>query len=243
METRSPTAGALHGIELVIFDFDGVVADSEVLSLGTLRETLADCGLPMPLEEVRAQFLGTSLTTISEYIARAGPRGALDGFAERWQSALYSRLLAELKPMPAVVPFLDYLKVHGVRHCIASSSKLDRIRLSLAAMRLEDRFPDVFSAEQVRNGKPAPDLFLFAAQQIGIRAEACLVIEDSPHGVRGAIAAGMRAFGFVDGAHLRNIQHTHGNLLLNAGAEFVLKDFAELLPTQSCDSPRVLHNN
>jgi len=229
---------ALDGVELVILDFDGVIADSEVLSLGTLREALADCGLLMPLEQVRALFLGTSLASISDYIARHGPEGASDDFADLWQNALYGRLRSELEPMTAILPFLDCLNECGIRYCVASSSTFDRIRLSLTAMGLEDRFTNLVSAEQVQNGKPAPDLFLFAANQMGAAPRTCLVIEDSPHGIQGAQAADMRVFGFVDGTHLADIRNTHADILLNAGAERVLHNFAELLPAAKQKGPK-----
>lgn len=234
--------GALNGVDLVIFDFDGVVADSEVLSLGTLRDALADSGLRMPLDRVRSLFLGKSLASILEYIAQNGPNDAADGFAQRWQSALYDRLGQELKPMPAILPFLKYLKGHGIKHCVASSSTFERIRLSLTAMGLEDRFSDLFSAEQVQNGKPAPDLFLLAAKQVGTNPDACLVFEDSPHGIQGARAAGMRAMGFVNGAHLEGIRDIHADLLLNAGAERVLYTFAELFSAPAQDEPSEPHH-
>ena len=226
--TGSRITDALDGVELVVFDFDGVIADSEVLSLDTLRDALADCGLRMPLEQARSLFLGKSLASISDYIACHGTEGASDGFADRWQNELFQLLRTELKPMAAILPLLKSLDKHNVQYCIASSSSFHRIRLSLTTMHLEDQFPNLFSAEQVKNGKPAPDLFQFTAEQMNMDPSACLVIEDSPHGVRGARAAGMRVFGFVAGAHLNDIQKTHGDLLLDAGAEHVLGSFAEL---------------
>lgn len=241
-----PGADVLDGVAWVIFDFDGVIADSEVLSLGTLRDTLADSGLHMSLDRVRSLFLGKSVDSIQENISQNGPAGASEGFAERWQSALYKRLGQELKPMPAILPFLDHLTARGIRYCIASSSTFERIRLSLSAMMLQDRFTDLFSAEQVQNGKPAPDLFLFAAKQIGANPNACLVIEDSPHGIQGAKAAGMRVMGFVNGAHLTDIRDTHAELLLSAGAERVLNDFAELYPASiqaTADAPPSIKAN
>lgn len=241
-----PNEDALDGIDLVIFDFDGVIADSEVLSLGTLRDALSDSGLHMPLERVRALFLGKSIASIQEYIAEHGPAGASDDFAHRWQSALYERLGQELEPMPAILPFLECLIERDIRYCVASSSTFERIQLSMSAMNLEDRFFDVFSAEQVQNGKPAPDLFLFAAKQVGANPGACLVIEDSPHGIQGAKAAGMRAIGFLNGAHLTDIRDSHATLLLDAGAESVLNDFAELYSAQmdvSVDAPQNIKAN
>ena len=218
---------------MVIFDFDGVIADSELLSLGTLRDALADGGLHMSLDHVRSLFLGRSLKSIQDYIEQHGPTNASEDFAHRWQSALYKRLSQELNPMPGILPFLDHLAERRIRHCIASSSKFERIRLSLSTMGLADRFQVLFSAEQVHNGKPAPDLFLFAATQMGTHPDACLVIEDSPHGIVATKAAGMRAMGFLRGAHLTDIQDAHATLLLKAGAEHVLHDFSELYNTQS----------
>ena len=237
---------AFDGVALVIFDFDGVIADSEVLSLGTLRDALADSGLPKPHEQVRSLFLGKTLTSIQHYIAAKGPPQASDGFAQRWQSALYERLGQELKPMPAILPLLEHLSQLGIGYCVASSSTFERIRLSLSTMGLEDRFSDLFSSEQVQNGKPAPDLFLFAAEHLGASPSNCLVIEDSPHGIQGAKAAGMRVMGFVNGAHLTDIRDTHAKLLLSAGAERVLNDFDELYPTSiqaTADAPPSIKAN
>ncbi len=227
-EASSQAGDALVGVELVIFDFDGVIADSEVLSLGTLRYALADWGLQMSLEQVRTLFLGKSLASISDYIASNGAANVSEDFADHWQNTLFEQLRTKLKPMTEVLPFLEFLNKRGVKYCIASSSSFDRLKLSLSAICLEDQFPDIFSAEQVQNGKPAPDLFLFTAKHMNKDPSACLVIEDSPYGVKGAAAAGMRVFGFVAGTHLIDIQNTHSKLLINAGAERVLKGFAEL---------------
>jgi HAD superfamily hydrolase (TIGR01509 family) len=227
-EASSQVNAALDGVELVIFDFDGVIADSEVLSLDTLRYALADWGLQMPLEQVRSLFLGKSLASISDYIACNCAPNMSEGFADHWQNNLFKQLRTKLKPMTAVLPFLEILNKRGVEYCIASSSSFDRLELSLAAIRLEAQFPNLFSAEQVQNGKPAPDLFQFTAKHMNKAPSACLVIEDSPYGVEGATAAGMRVFGFVAGTHLNDIQNVHAQLLLNAGAERVLRVFAEL---------------
>lgn len=228
----TPKTAVLDDIDVVIFDFDGVIADSELLSLGTLRDALADGGLQMSIDRVRSLFLGRSLRSIQNYIEQHGPTNASENFAQRWETALYRRLGRELNPMPGILPFLDHLAERGIRHCVASSSGFERIRLSLSAMGLEDRFQVLFSAEQVHNGKPAPDLFLFAATQMGADPDSCLVIEDSPHGIAATKAAGMRAVGFLLGAHLTDIQDAHATLLLSAGAEHVLNDFSELYDTQ-----------
>lgn len=212
----------------VIFDFDGVVADSETFSLGTLRDALADFGLAMPLEEVRARFLGKSLKTIEAHVVAQKGCGAADGFAEAWQATLFATFRAELRAMPGVVSVLDALDRVQTPYCIASSSSFERLGVALSAMRLTERFTHVFSAEQVDRGKPAPDLFLLAATHLNVEPADCLVIEDSPHGIQAATAAGMRSIGFVGGDHLRDIEPEHETLLLAAGAALVIPGYAGL---------------
>lgn len=218
-------------VALVIFDFDGVVADSEVISLGTLQTTLAEFGLDWPLEDVRARFLGSSLATISDYVAQHGPNGD-HGFADAWQSRLFASFREKLEPVTGIVELLQSLSGQGIRYCIASSSSLERIAIALDAMGLADAFPNVFSAEQVAHGKPAPDLFLLAAQRMQVDPRHCLVVEDSAHGVRAARAAGMRAFGFLGGQHLRGIEAGHAALLRQCGAERAVTTLDAVLQTE-----------
>lgn len=215
-------------VDLVIFDFDGVIADSEVLSLGTLRDTLAQFGIERDLDDVRAQFLGTSLKTINAYVAKHSCHGQPAQFAQAWQSLLFDKLRQELVPIPSIVEVLGGLGARNIPHCVASSSSFERIALSMEAMKLTDYFDHIFSAEQVARGKPFPDLFLHAAQEMKTDASRCLVIEDSPHGVRAAIAGGMRVYGFVGGMHLRGLEEDHGALLSQSGAEQVLRDLQDL---------------
>ncbi len=221
-------ADAVKETRCVIFDFDGVIADSEPLSLGTLKDTLADFGLDMPIGQVRAQFLGRSLTTIETYVAAHSPQGTAKGFGPAWQSILFARLREDVCAMAGLIALLDTLDTLRVPYCVASSSNFERLSIALDALKLTDRFPNLFSAEQVENGKPAPDLFLFAAAQMKQDPATCLVIEDSPHGIHAAAAAGMRAIGFVGGSHLRDIESEHSALLMNAGALDVLEDHTDL---------------
>ena len=221
-------ARLLKETKCVIFDFDGVIADSEPLSLGTLRDTLADFGLDLPIGEVRSLFLGKSLKTIEAYLSKHGPKGASAGFSSAWQTDLFEKFRAELYAIPGLVDLLDALKRQNLTYCVASSSSFERLEVALDALQLQERFPNLFSAEQVKNGKPSPDLFLFAAAQIGCDPAACVVIEDSPHGIRAATAAGMHAIGFVGGSHLREIQTEHAALLFDAGAIGVTGDYEGL---------------
>jgi HAD superfamily hydrolase (TIGR01509 family) len=141
---------------------------------------------------------------------------------------LFDRFKAELRPVPHVLDLVDRLQQSGTAFCIASSSTFNRIDIALDAMGVTNRFAHIFSAQQVARGKPAPDLFEYAARKMGVTPAACLVVEDSPHGVRAAGAAGMSAVGFLGGQHLIDLQAEHGAALLAAGAEFVLPSFEGL---------------
>lgn len=218
----------LAGTRLVLFDFDGVVVDSEVISLATLRSALEEFGLSFSLKEVREQFLGSSLASIGEYVANHSPRGNSTGLADAWQSRLFAEFRAGLTHMPDLLPFLDRLDAAEIRFCVASSSSFERLGVALEATGLAERFEHVFSAEQVANGKPAPDLFLFAAQQMNVDPTDCLVIEDSIHGIRAAKEAGMRALGFIGGSHLTHLREEHTGALETLGAESVVTAFSSL---------------
>lgn len=151
-------ARLLSTAELVIFDFDGVIADSEVISLATLQEALHQYGVELTLQETRRLFLGTSLKTITEYVKQNGSRDA-GTFASTWETTLFDRFRTDLKPIPRVVDLIDQLDLMGRRYCIASSSTLNRLEVALGAMGLADRLPNMFSAQQVARGKPAPRSF------------------------------------------------------------------------------------
>lgn len=187
---------------LVIFDCDGVLVDSEPIALSVLGETLESCGLRFGQEELSARFLGRSLRSVmqlvsAEYGLRLGP-----DFAARLRKRLFDRFDRELKPMDGIAGVLDGLEGRGIDYCVASSSQVDRIEHSLSVTGLLERFAGrIFSAAMVANGKPAPDLFLFAAEQRGKAAQNCVVVEDSPAGIEAANAAGMLVFAFTGGGH------------------------------------------
>lgn len=216
-------------IELVIFDFDGVIADSEVISLATLRSALGSFGIDLTLEDTRKKFLGTSLESIETYVRAHGTGNGKD-FGSFWESTLFDRFQVELKPMPLVTHLLEKLDGAGLKYCIASSGTLKRIGVALDAMKLRQRFEHVFSAQQVARGKPEPDLFLHAAREIGVTPGSCLVIEDSPFGVRAAKAAGMRCAGFTGGSHVSDLETEHGDLLRRNGAEVIWSTYEDLFP-------------
>ena len=223
------TAPPAPRTRLVIFDFDGVVVDSEPISLSTLRDTLAHFGLDLTIDAVRSRFLGNSVPRIAQAI-RAETGQDQPGFAAHWYDLLFARFRAELRPMPGITDLLDALDRRGVAYCIASGSAFQRLDVSLEVTGLAPRFEGrVFSADLVARGKPAPDLFLHAAQCMGVAPRDCLVVEDAPAGIEAAEAAGMRALGFVGGGHLAALAQAHGALLAERGAEGVLSALDEVL--------------
>ncbi|WP_413205893.1 HAD family hydrolase [Rhodospirillum sp. A1_3_36] len=196
---------ARRAIDLLLFDCDGVLVDSEPIAARVLLESVAERGVAIDPGEANDRFLGRSMAAITgilrdDYGCTFGEEG-LAAMRER----LFTAFRADLKPTPGVVGALERLTVP---HCVASSSQVERIRLALSVTGLLPHFEGrIFSATMVRNGKPAPDLFLYAAAEMGVPAERCLVIEDSPAGVTAAHRAGMRVFGYWGGSHASNARH------------------------------------
>lgn len=233
MPCADPPAGTdlshlVQGVRLVLFDFDGVIADSEVLSLDILRAALADVGMSRSLEDVRRAYLGTSRDTVARDVAEFCGADRAPRFLAEWESTLFARFRRELRPVPGAKTLLDRLGALELPYAIASSGSLERISIALGAMDLSYRFAHVFSAEMVKHGKPAPDLFLHAARSMGIAPSATLVIEDSTVGITAARAAGMRCIGFVGGSHLTDLRDDHAAALRDAGADVILSDHAVL---------------
>jgi len=183
----------MPGVELVIFDCDGVLVDSERLTVRTEVAILASLGWPLDEAEVVERFVGRSAAhmqaAIEEQLGR--PIDWELEFEARYRD-VFAR---ELTPVDGVVGALDALRLPT---CVASSGTHARIRHSLGLAGLLDRFDGrIFSVEDVARGKPAPDLFLWAAEQMGVPAAACAVVEDSPSGVEAALTAGMATFAYV----------------------------------------------
>lgn len=181
----------------LIFDCDGVLVDSEPLAVAELQAMFATLGTQMPEARIYEQFLGRSMQTLIESAARDGLdlSRALPGFTQ----ALAARFRRELRPVQGMAETIAALP--GPR-AVASSSAPERLALSLSLTGLAPLFGGhVYSAAQVARGKPAPDLFLFAAAHLGLDPGDCVVIEDSPAGIAAARAAGMQVVGFLGGAH------------------------------------------
>ena len=209
---------------LVIFDCDGVLVDSEPLSLACLTAGLNRIGVAIDVDTVRRRFAGTSMVSIMEHIARDYGIAAPEGFVEAVKAETLATFDRALKAMQGVAEAIRGL---DLPICVASSSDPVRLRHSLTLTGLLPLFGgNVFSSAQVARGKPFPDLFLFAADRMGAAPASCLVIEDSVPGVTAAVAAGMRVVGFTGGGHWGH--DPDGADLLHAGAASIFSDYSNL---------------
>jgi len=212
-----------RNFDLVIFDCDGVLVDSEVISCRTHAQMLTRHGYPISTEQVHDRFLGRSAREARLEIERELGRALPDDLDIQLRAELHRAFAESLQAIPGIAQALD-----GISQavCVASSGSPERIRTSLTLVGLYDRFvPNVFSAAQVKNGKPAPDLFLFAAEQMKVPPARCLVVEDSVPGVRAARAADMAVLGFHGGSHCRP---STAAALRGAGATATVDDMRQL---------------
>jgi len=202
--------------DLIIFDCDGVLVDSELLSCRCLSEVLAEFGLQLSVEQALELFLGRSSKAIEQHYGDLGC-ALPDDFFPCLKARVLETFAGALKPIPDVGTVLADLRTPC---CVASSSDLDRVSLSLDVAGLAPHFGDrLYTAQMVRRGKPAPDLFLHAAGKMQADPARTLVIEDSVSGVQAAKAAGMMVWGFVGGSHYRS---RDGRAILSAaGADRV----------------------
>jgi HAD superfamily hydrolase (TIGR01509 family) len=210
-------------MELLIFDCDGVLVDSEFLANELLAEMMTELGHVMTGAQAIPIFTGRSVTDVlalaEGILGRTIPRAV----GERYALLLEDRLRSELKPIPGAREAVAALRC---RRCVASSSSLKRIRLSLEVTGLAPFFAEnIFSATQVAHGKPAPDLYLLAARTMAVAPERCLVVEDSIAGVTAAVSAGMTVIGFTGGAHATP---DLAQKLKGAGAESILSAMSDL---------------
>jgi HAD superfamily hydrolase (TIGR01509 family) len=204
--------------ELVIFDCDGVLVDSERLAVRVEAEYLAELGWPLTEAEIVERFMGRTTEYMDGAIeAQLGSRLPAD-WKEQFHRRYREAFAADLAPVDGVVEVLDRLTVPT---CVASSGSHDKLRFTLGHTGLYGRFEGrIFSGYEVASGKPAPDLFLHAAARIGADPARCAVVEDTRWGVLAARAAGMRAFGYAGG--LTPPEHLEGE------ATVVFEDMREL---------------
>jgi HAD superfamily hydrolase (TIGR01509 family) len=211
-------------VDLVIFDCDGVLIDSEVIAIRLEAEELRGLGYAYDAVEIARRFSGIPGRAMYALMEAETGIPIPPEVRQRISRRMREAIVTELQAIPGVHAALD-----GIAHpvCVASSSGLDYLEQALGLVRLWPRFnPHVFSAQQVARGKPAPDLFLFAAGRMGVAPEACLVVEDSAAGVQAALAAGMRVVGFHGGGHC---PPGHDARLAGEGAHMTLADM-RLLP-------------
>ena len=208
--------------DLIIFDCDGVLVDSELLSCRCLSEVLAGFGLQLNVEQALELFLGRSTRAIEQHYRELG-KVLPSEFLPRLKARVLETFAGTLQPIADVDTVLSELKAPC---CVASSSDLDRVSLSLDVTGLAPHFGDrLYTAQMVRHGKPAPDLFLHAAAKMQANPSRTLVIEDSVSGVQAAKAAGMMVWGFVGGSHYRD---RDGRAILSAaGADRVFAQMSD----------------
>ena len=210
---------------LFAFDCDGVLVDSEVIASQVDAELLTEAGYEITAEDVSRRFAGLRSVAIHDQVEAELGRALPQNFLQRQHDELDRRLARDLKAVPGVHEMLD--RIDGPR-CVCSNSTNERLKLSLDKTNLWDRFrPYIFSAVEVgdRQPKPSPNVYLFAAAQFGVDPREMLVIEDSIFGVTAAKMAGARVIGFVGGRHS---WPGHADLLTEAGAETVIRRWADL---------------
>ncbi len=208
---------------LVIFDCDGVLVDSEPLSNTVFARALQREGLDWSVEEARRRLMGRSMKACVEIVEGLLARQLPEDFVHKLQGeTLQAFRDAPLQPVPGINEAIDQIEAAGIKTCIASSGGFDKMEVSLGVTGLLARFEGrIFSATEVKRGKPFPDLFLHAAISMNEQPFDCVVIEDSVPGVQAARAAGMRALGYV------GAPHTDRDAMGAAGA-FLFKDMRQL---------------
>jgi len=208
--------------DLIIFDCDGVLVDSELLSCRCLSEVLSEFGIELSPDQALELFLGRSTASIELYYREIGQM-VPDGFLARLKSRVLTTFKGALQPIPEVGSVLSDLRAP---FCVASSSDIDRVSLSLDVTGLAPYFNDrLYTAQMVKRGKPAPDLFLYAAEKMQALPARTLVVEDSVSGIEAAKAAGMTVWGFVGGSHYRS--RDGRGILAGAGADRIVERMAD----------------
>ncbi|GGQ06727.1 HAD family hydrolase [Shewanella litoralis] len=215
--------------KLVIFDCDGVVIDSEVISANVLIDKLAVLGAQIDMAFVQQHFLGCQFATVAAKINSLLNITLPHAFELQYREQL---LLAFERDLTVTRGIKEVLAALTVPFCIATSSSLPRTTKALSVVGLSDVFAgNVFTGSEVENGKPAPDLFLHAARRMGVAPEQCLVIEDSFFGVTAAVAANMPVIHYVGGGHISYHNHPVAKTFPQVTALTDWQDFAQLMPS------------
>ncbi|MFJ6636920.1 HAD family hydrolase [Streptomyces sp. NPDC091376] len=201
--------------DLVIFDNDGVLVDSEPISNTILAGYLTELGHPTSYEDSLRDYMGAAVHRVHDLVLeRTGSRLPAD-FDETLHSRVFAAFERELEAVQGADVVLGKLAADGVAYCVASSGSHERIRVGHRKTGMDAWFRDenIFSAQDVGRGKPAPDLFLHAAEHMGVAPERCVVVEDSPLGVAAARAAGMDVYGFTAMTAARKLAGANGHFV------------------------------
>ncbi|ARX85463.1 hydrolase [Streptomyces alboflavus] len=184
---------------MVIFDNDGVLVDSEPISNKMLAAYLTEVGHPTSYEESLRDYMGGAMHRVHDLVLERTGQRLPDDFDEVFHERVFAAFKRDLEPMAGAMDVLEKLTAEGVPFCLASSGSHERIRVGHRKTGLDKWFDDgrIFSSQDVGRGKPAPDLFLHAAESMGVAPDKCVVVEDSPLGVQAALAAGMDVCGFT----------------------------------------------
>jgi len=209
-------------LQLVIFDCDGVLVDSEVISNRVLAEMLSDEGLPTTLAQARREYQGMLLADIRTSAEQKLGRSLPEDWLARYETERDSAFNRELEPVAGAIETVAQITAAGIPVCVASQGKLTKIKRSLDLTGLDHFFPETarFSSYSVARGKPAPDVFLHAAASMRTEPPDCVVVEDTPSGITAAISAGMCALGLA--------ADSDEQALRNAGATKILDSLDEL---------------
>lgn len=207
--------------ELVIFDCDGVLVDSELITNRVFAIMLNELGVHVTLEDMFERFVGRSMIYCCELIAGMLKGPIPDNFVEQYHIRTTAALQTELTPIAGIESVLGELNSRGVPFCVASSGSHEKMRTTLGITGLLPHFDNkLFSVTEVANSKPAPDVFLLAAGKFGASPSKCYVVEDTPTGVKAGVAAGMTVFGYC--------ALTPAHRLIEAGAHYTIGEMVKL---------------
>lgn len=213
----------MEPVKLITFDCDGVLIDSEIIVCRLMGEEMTRLGNPMTTEFVIGNFAGRPESEVMAEVERTWGRPVPAEYYDRMKTRTTAAYIGEPRAIPHIAEVLGRIRVPV---CVASSSLPDKLKLGLESVGLDDFFgPNLVSGAYVAHGKPAPDIFVYAAGWMRTPIRNCVVVEDSLPGTRAARAAGARVFGFTGGTHCRP---DHADRLLEAGAERVFADMREL---------------
>ncbi|MET9170299.1 HAD family hydrolase [Streptomyces misionensis] len=185
--------------DLIIFDNDGVLVDSEPISNRHLAAYLTELGVPTSYEDSLRDYMGSAMHRVHDLVLERTGRRLPEDFDDVLHARIFASFERELRPVPGAVDVLEKLAADRVPYCVASSGSHQKIRVGHRTAGLQRWFQEdrIFSSQDVGRGKPAPDLFLYTAERMGVAPERCAVVEDSPLGVQAAVAAGMDVYGFT----------------------------------------------